>query len=179
MEAAMVDRRQQRIVVGVSGSWASQAALGWAVGEAMLRSAALHVVHIWDPTRHTAPYATGACRTTEEERQSARDRLAAAMRAEFGLATPECITAVLAEGLPERVLVELSAGIDLLVLGSAAVAAPAGRSAGPVVRACLMHARCPLMIITTTVGPPGIIKGRQLTPPRDGSLQDAAGIGAV
>jgi nucleotide-binding universal stress UspA family protein len=167
------------MVVGVSGSWASQAALGWAVGEARLRSAALHVVHVWDPAGHPAPYATAARRTAEQERQSACDRLAAAMRAEFGLVTPDGITVELAEGLPERVLVELSAGIDLLVLGSATVAVPVGRSAGPVVRACLMHARCPLMIITTTVGPPGIIKARQLTAAHDVSLPHAARIGAV
>jgi nucleotide-binding universal stress UspA family protein len=175
----MIDRRQQRIVVGVSGSWASQAALGWAVGEARLRSAALHVMHVWDPTRHPAPYATGASLTTEQERQSARDRLGAAMLAEFGPVTPEGITAELTEGLPERVLVERSAYIDLLVLGSAAVAVPVGRSAGPVVRACLMHARCPLMIITTTVGPPGIIKARQHTPTSNVSFPHDAGIGAV
>jgi len=76
------------------------------------------------------------------------------MRTEFGTTPPDGVTAELAEGAPERVLVERSAGIDLLVIGSAAVAEQPGWSAGPVVRACLMKARSPLVIITTTVRPP-------------------------
>ena len=150
----MTKNRQQRIVVGVSGSLAFSAALGWAAEEARLRKAKLHVVRAWDPTRHAAPYAAvGVMPTAEEQQAAARDGLAAAMRAEFGPAAPNGVTAELAEGVPERVLVDRSADADLLVLGVTAPAWLAGRSAGPVVRACLARARCPVVVIG---GPDGV-----------------------
>src|SRR5262249_24156422 len=135
-------------VVGVSGSRASGAALSWAAEEARLRGARLHVVRVWDPARHTAPYAAvGATPTGEEELASARDGLAAAIRAEFGPATPDGVTAEMAEGVAERVLVDRSADADLLVLGVSTPTWMAGRSAGPVVRACLARAWCSVVNI--------------------------------
>jgi nucleotide-binding universal stress UspA family protein len=151
----MSNDRQQLIVVGVSGSPASGAALSWAAEEARLRGARLHVVRVWDPARHAAPYAAvGATPTGEEELASARDGLAAVMRAEFGPVTPERVTAELAEGVPERVLVDRSAGASLLVLGVTSPAWLAGRSTGPVVRACLARAQCPVVVIGDAGGVP-------------------------
>jgi nucleotide-binding universal stress UspA family protein len=151
----MTNDRQQLIVVGVNGSPASGAALGWAAEEARLRGARLHVVRVWDPARHAAPYAAiGATPTGEEERAAARDGLAAAMRAEFGPVAPGGVTAELAEGVAERVLVDRSAVADLLVLGVTNPAWLAGRFAGPVVRACLARARCPVVIIGDANGAP-------------------------
>jgi len=144
----MTRNRQQHIVVGVSGSRASGAALSWAAEEARLRKASLHVVWAWDPARHAAPYAAvAAVPVGEQQRTAARSRLTAAIRAEFGPATPDDVTAELAEGVPERVLVDRSANADLLVLGVTAPAWLAGRSAGAVVRACLAGARCPVVAI--------------------------------
>lgn len=151
----MSDDRQQLIVVGVSGSPASADALSWAAEEARLRSARLHVVRVWDPARHAAPYAAvGTAPTGEEELASARDGLTAAMRAEFGPVTPDGVTAELAEGVPERALVDRSAGASLLVLGVTSPAWLAGRSAGPAVRACLARARCPVVVIGDANGVP-------------------------
>jgi nucleotide-binding universal stress UspA family protein len=101
---------QPRIVVGVSGSAASQAALRWAAAEADMRHAALHVVHVWDPVRRRAPYAPSSAGPAEEQDgQAAEDRLAAVTRAVFGPALAGRVTAELAQGRPERVLVEHSA----------------------------------------------------------------------
>ena len=151
----MSNDRRQLIVVGVSGSPASGAALSWAAEEARLRGARLHVVRAWDPARHAAPYAAvGAAPTGEEELASARDGLAAAMRAEFGPVAPNGVTAELAEGVPERVLADRSVGANLLVLGVTSPAWLAGRSAGPVVRACLARARCPVVVIGDADGVP-------------------------
>lgn len=148
-------RNRQHIVVGVSGSPASGAALSWAAEEAGLRKARLHVIRVWDPARHAAPYAlVSAMPTREEKRAAAGAGLAAVMRAQFGPATPGGVTAELAEGVPERVLVDRSADADLLVLGVTGPAWLAGRSAGPVVRACLARARCPVVIIGRADGGP-------------------------
>jgi nucleotide-binding universal stress UspA family protein len=148
----------RRIVVGVSGSPASQAALSWAAREARLRNAALHVVHTWDPVPHRAPYAQPSSQTREQQRQTAHGRLADVLRGAFGPATPQWVTAELAEGVPERVLVQRSGGTGLLVIGATTLADPLGRPAGPVVRACVTHAHCPLVIIGVTAGQPGITR---------------------
>jgi nucleotide-binding universal stress UspA family protein len=109
---------------------------------------------VWDPARHAAPYAAvGARPTGEEDQAAARGGLAAAMRTEFGSARPECVTAELAEGVPDRVLVDRSVRADLLVLGTSSPASLAGRAAGPVVRACLARCRCPVVVIGSSETP--------------------------
>jgi nucleotide-binding universal stress UspA family protein len=144
----MTNDRKQLIVAGVSGSLASRAALSWAAAEARLRRASLHVVRVWDPVRRAAPYAAVDATPTCGERQAeARHGLAAALRAEFGPAMPDDVTFELAEGVPERVLVDRFGGADLLVLGVTASSWLHGRSTGPVVRACLARARCPVVVI--------------------------------
>ena len=138
----------REIVVGVSGSLASRIALNWAADEARLRDARLRVVKVWDPARHAAPYArVGTLPTCDEERATACGGLVAAIRAEFGPVPPDNVSVELAEGVPERVLVDRSAAADLLVLGVTTPAWLTGRSPGPVVRACLARSRCPVTVI--------------------------------
>ena len=147
----MNEADQQRVVVGVNGSRASQAALRWAAAEARLRKAALHVVYALDPTSQHAPYAPMEGIPTRDQVQVvAGVGLGAAVRAAFGPELPAWVTEEVADGVPERVLVDLSGGADLLVLGGTTAAATAsivGRSAGPVIRACLMCARCPVVVV--------------------------------
>jgi nucleotide-binding universal stress UspA family protein len=139
----------QRIVVGVKRSAASLAALRWAAAEARLRHATLHVVHAWEPAARRASYAIlGDSPVGGQERLRARDNLAAIMRAAFGAEVPAGTTAEITEGMAERVLVHRSRDAGLLVLGAAADAGTTGRPAGPVIRACMRSARCPLVIIT-------------------------------
>jgi len=143
--------RQHHIVVGVSGSPASRTALSWAAEEATLRQAGLRVVRAWDPARHAAPYASaGALPTCDEERGTAYGGLVAAVRAQFGPFPRDGVTVELAEGVPERVLVDRSADADLLVLGMTAPAWTTGWPPGPVVRACLARSLCPVAVIAGT-----------------------------
>jgi nucleotide-binding universal stress UspA family protein len=143
--------QQQNIVVGVSGSPASRSALSWAAEEAKSRRAGLRVVRVWDPAKHAAPYArVGAVPTCDEDRATACNGLAAAVRAEFGPVPPDHVIVELAEGVPERVLVDRSTGADLLVLGMTTPAWLSGRSPGPVVRACLARSGCPVAVIAGT-----------------------------
>ena len=151
----MKENGQQRILAGFSGSPASLTALRWAIDEAGLRRADLQVVRVWDPARHAAPYASAGQRPACDEQETAvRAGLAAAMRAVFGLAVPDGVSAEVAEGRPERVLVARSATADLLVIGEAMPPLSVGQSAGPVVRACLAHASCPVVIVGSAVGQP-------------------------
>ena len=144
----MTEPAKQRIVVGVHRSAASMAALRWAAAEARLRRTTLSAVHAWEPPARRASYAIlGNSPDGERERRQAHDDLAAIIRAAFGGHVPEDITAEVAEGIAERLLVDRSRDASLLVLGAAASAGLAGRPAGPVTRACMRSARCPLVII--------------------------------
>jgi nucleotide-binding universal stress UspA family protein len=144
----MGDTTPSRIVVGVSGSRASLSALRWGADEARLRGACLHVIRAWDPTSHAAFYA-GASHvpTPAEKRTAAHVGLATALRSVFGPDTPSWVTAELAEGVPERTLIARSADARLLVLGVTTPAVETEHSEGPVVRACLLHALCPVVIV--------------------------------
>jgi nucleotide-binding universal stress UspA family protein len=144
----MSEHGQQRIVVGVDRSEAALAALEWAAAEARLRKASLHVVHAWEPVTYHASYAVvDDWPTGEQERLRAGADLAAVMRAVFGAEGAANVTQELAEGVAERVVVARSAGADLLVLGADTPERLAGRPAGPVIRACMSHAQCPVVII--------------------------------
>jgi nucleotide-binding universal stress UspA family protein len=153
LEAVVTEPVQQRIVVGVKRSATSLAALRWAAAEARLRHATLHVVHAWEPAARRASYAIlGDNPVGGQERLRAKDNLAAIMRAAFGTEVPAGITAEIAEGMAERVLAQRSRDAGLLVLGATADAEMTGRPAGPVIRACMRSARCPLVIITAAAG---------------------------
>jgi|SRR6185437_931799 len=136
------------VVVGVNGSRASAAALRWAAEEADRRHARLRVVLGWSP-RSDASYALADGRPTpEQQRLTAGETLTTQLRSVFGSALPRRITAEVATGAAERVLVEESADADLLVLGSATPRYSQARSVGPVVRACLSRARCPVVVVS-------------------------------
>ncbi len=134
-----------RIVAGVHGTAASDAALDWAAREARLRRAELHLVLARDPAvSRLAPYAhpaDPACGDT-----SAVWLAEAAARA-ARLLPPGRVTTELAAGLPARVLADRAAGASLLVLGTA----PSG-FLGPVARACLLQAPCPVVIVALGSG---------------------------
>lgn len=136
------------VVVGASGSRASAAALRWAADEADRRRARLRVVRAWSPV-FDAPYAPADIRPApEQQRQAAGEALSALLRRVFGSRLPQRVTAEVTEGVAERLLVAESARADLLVLGSAAPPYSQARSVGPVVRACLSRAQCPVVVVS-------------------------------
>jgi nucleotide-binding universal stress UspA family protein len=149
----MKETARQEIVVGVSGSRASVAALRWAVDEARRRCARLSVVCAWDHSR-PAPYADRSEGRARSDAQAAmRSSLAAAMRTALGPVPPAEIEAEMAEGAAERVLIDRSAVADLLVLGAARPQQAVGLPVGPVIRACLARAGCPVVVVRASLGP--------------------------
>lgn len=142
---------QPIIVVGVSGSAASVAALRWAAAEAGRRNALLRVVRSWQvPER--APYAPcgGQLRVTQL-RAIARRELADAVSSIFASGAPANIETAFTEGCPERTLIDQSLDADLLVLGAHPAPSPSEPSVGPVVRVCLGRAYCPVVVIRMDV----------------------------
>jgi nucleotide-binding universal stress UspA family protein len=126
---------------------ASLAALRWAVREAGLRESALQVVRAWEDTaKRVAPYASHTGRPAgAEDHHRVAGRLQADVAGALGPSPLVPVLVQVAEGLAARVLLDHAAGADLLVLGSARCA-PDG--IGPVARACLRHAPCPVVVVS-------------------------------
>ncbi len=142
------------IVVGVSGSSASVGALRWGADEAAREHGTLRVVRTWksEPRAFYAHPASGP-QDAARQHQLACDALASTMTAVLGSEALSKVASEVIEGIAERVLVDQSAGADLLVLGSAS-GLTAGRSIGPVIRGCLSRAHCPVVVVGPE-GPPG------------------------
>src|ERR1700722_3665147 len=138
----------QRIVVGVDGSAESAAALRWACREAALRGAEGHAGHVREANCHSlASYAAPASPTAEDE----VEEIWRSAAAEHGDSVQ--IRTEVADGLAARVLLDRCAGADMLILGTVSDVPGASRSAGPVIRACLRRAACPVVVISAAQDP--------------------------
>ncbi|GII82224.1 hypothetical protein Ssi03_02140 [Sphaerisporangium siamense] len=141
----MSEERVERIVVGVDHRAESRGALAWAAAEAFRRGADLVVVHALEAPS-PAPYAPVA-RRAEAERRRARERAAldravAAIEERYpGLVVDRHLSG----DNPVRDLLWHCEAADLLVVGSA----PGGPEThlGPLLLACLRHARCPIVVV--------------------------------
>lgn len=139
----------RRIVVGVDGSAESVSALGWACHEAALRTAEVHAVYVWETPCHAMASYASASRSTSarppgDGAGAARSVL---WRAVGSVDTGEVrVRAEVAEGLAARVLLDRACGADMLVLGAGA-RSDTLHSAGPVLRACVRRAPCPVVVI--------------------------------
>jgi nucleotide-binding universal stress UspA family protein len=132
----------RRIVVGVDGSVESTAALRWACREASLRGAEVHAVHGWEaPCHSVASYAVPA-----QAPVPSADELWGTVLGEY--ASSLRIRTEVTEGLAARVLLDRCIGADMLVLGSSSDVPGPLRPAGPVIRACLRRAPCPVVVIS-------------------------------
>jgi nucleotide-binding universal stress UspA family protein len=144
----------RRIVVGVNGSLESVAALRWACREASLRGAEVHAVHVREELCHSlASYAAPPPATANVTDEVAVDigDLVRSVQAEQGADVQVHMEIV--DGLAARILLDRCAGADMLILGTAGDVPGELRSAGPVIRACLRRAPCPVVVISTGPDP--------------------------
>lgn len=147
--------RDSKIVVGVHGTAASDAALEWAVQEARLRGTRLHLVLAHDRGAfQRAPYARPEARDDTDA-----DTLAEAAARTARMLPADRVTAVLVDGLPAKVLAGSAPGAELLVLGAARSPGCMADVIGPVARACLRHAPCPVVIVAEDARRPAVIPG--------------------
>lgn len=145
----------RRIVVGVDGSAESAAALRWACREAALRGAEVHAVYAREaPVHSMASYARCAVRAEARPGEVDVDVMWRSVMPD--LAPGVLVRTEVAEGLAARLLLERCEGADMLVLGTAGDvpgASGSTRSAGPVIRACLRRAPCPVVVISEAQEP--------------------------
>jgi nucleotide-binding universal stress UspA family protein len=146
---------QAKIVVGISGSAASSAALRWAAAEGRLRGANVEAVYAWEWSGGLhAPYAPLAGRSSrEDERRAAADMARQAVD-ELG---EDHVESAVVEGPPARVLLNAAAGADLLVLGADEADAEPYPVINPIVAACLLRANCPVVVVL-----PGMLHDRSV-----------------
>jgi nucleotide-binding universal stress UspA family protein len=94
-----------------------------------------------------ASYAVPAPRSSGGSWGAARDVLRRSVSEAVSLFPGVKVRTEIAEGLAARVLLDHAADADMLVLGHAAHGPDPYRAAGPVIRACLRAARCPVVVI--------------------------------
>jgi nucleotide-binding universal stress UspA family protein len=151
-ESGMQQDNEHRIVVGVSGSKASIAALRWAAEQARDRHARLDVVRAWEDPPPRAPYALERSVSGEAGPAEAGRQLQSIVRTALGTPDATMANAEVTRGRAARALVDRCSGADMLVLGAHQPANPVGHPAGPppvgpVIRACLRGAPCPVVIV--------------------------------
>jgi nucleotide-binding universal stress UspA family protein len=134
-----------RIVVGVDGSEMSVRALRWAARQADLTGAGVEVVACWDwPSSYGWGSPLPADYRPDADTEAALDEiLATARQAHPGVTFRPRVV----EGHPARVLVEASAGADLLVVGSRGHGEFAGMLLGSVSGHCVTNAHCPVLVL--------------------------------
>src|SRR5208337_1385344 len=98
----------ETIVVGVDGSDASKAALGWAASLAELTGATIVAVHSWGPI-----YPVGV-----DPEQGARTHITRVLEEVLGADRAEATRLVVSPDAPGHLLVHEAADADLLVVGS-------------------------------------------------------------
>lgn len=137
------------IVVGVDGSPAGAAAIGFAFEEASVRGARLRALLAWTHPVSTGPgdmvplvHDLGILAADEQRLLS---EALAGRRAEY----PDVeVVAETVRGRAARVLAEASGHADLLVVGSRGRGGFAGLLLGSVGHAMLMRARCPVAVVS-------------------------------
>ncbi len=135
---------ERTILVGVSGSAASLAALRWAKGEAEERGCVLKIILIWQREQRASYAQPPDQRNPTEECTQAWHILTEAVQTALGSGPWRNTSIEAIEGSIEKALVAASEDAHLLVLGS-------GRAdmIGPVVRTCLTEAHCPVVVVSS------------------------------
>ncbi|GII66141.1 universal stress protein [Sphaerisporangium krabiense] len=128
------------VVVGMDGSVASDAAVGFAFAEAAARGARLRVVRVRSGQERVLPSDPGEA---ADETRRLGESLAAHRERHPGVE----VVAQVEDGHPARVLTEASAEADLLVVGSRGRGGFAGLLLGSTSHAVLHHASCPVAVV--------------------------------
>lgn len=137
----------REIVVGVDGSAESKLALRWAIEEARLRGCDVLAVHAWVYPVFVESFMPGEVLFDGALlRSAAEELLEAAVGEVAGAAGDVPVRRVTVEGEPVEVLVEASAGAELLVVGTRGAGGFGGLRLGSVSHRCTQEALCPVVV---------------------------------
>ncbi|WP_161952587.1 universal stress protein [Actinoplanes sp. TFC3] len=136
------------IVVGVDGSPGSRKALVWAAAEAADHGAGLLVLNVWE---HTLLPPAGSISVSEhyvpDPSQRTADDLVEVIKEELGEDPPVFVQSQVRQGRPAKVLIDESAGADLLVVGKRGHGGFAGLVLGSVSQHVAAYAKCPVTVV--------------------------------
>ena len=141
----MADSPEKRIVVGVDGSESSIQALEWAARQAEYTGAVLEAVTTWEwPTSYgwVAPVGNGW--DPQVDAGKILDEIVSRLLKAHPNIT---VRRGVVEGRPAPVLIELSRGAELVVVGSRGHGEFAGMLLGSVGEHCVSHAHCPVLVL--------------------------------
>jgi nucleotide-binding universal stress UspA family protein len=135
------------ILVGVDGSRGSRKALTWAAAEAAEHGADLVVLHVWE--RKIMPPAGNPSVPTGEVPDEGPDatELIQVIKEELGDDPPVLAQPRVKHGRPAEVLIEESAGANLLVVGTRGHGGFAGLVLGSVSQHVAAYAQCPVTVV--------------------------------
>jgi nucleotide-binding universal stress UspA family protein len=141
----MVEAQEHRIVVGVDGSKPSVDALAWAAQQAQLTGAVLEVITTWEwPTSYGFGLVVPEGWNPSQDAQKVLDDAIESL----GQVHPGVtIRPRIIEGHAAPVLVAVSEGADLLVVGSRGHGEFAGMLLGSVSEHCVTNAHCPVLVL--------------------------------
>jgi nucleotide-binding universal stress UspA family protein len=138
----------QTIVVGVDGSPGSRKALTWAAAEAADHGANLTVINVWE---HTLLPPAGSVSVSEhyvpDPSQRTAEDLVQVIKEELGEEPPVLVQPQVKQGRPAKVLIEESAGADLLVVGERGHGGFVGLVLGSVSQHVAAYAKCPVTVV--------------------------------
>ncbi len=149
MKAESSGQSDRRIVVGVDGSESSKEALAWAVRQAALTGAVVEAVTAWEfPNTYgyPAPIVEGV-----DFAKLATETVTDAIAEVSADHDADAIRYRVVEGNAARVLVDASAGADLLVVGSRGHGGFVEALLGSIGQHCVQHAACPVVVIRDSV----------------------------
>ncbi len=134
-----------RIVVGIDGSPAAANALEFAIEEAQLRHAELHVTYAYTVMAMPVTGSTGHD-YYEQVETSAKEFLE---QAKSDAPSTEGLTVewLGVPGNPAEVLIEASKDATILVVGSRGVGGFLGLLMGAVSTQCVHHSHCPVLVV--------------------------------
>jgi nucleotide-binding universal stress UspA family protein len=139
------------VLVGVDGSPESGAALKYAVAEANRRGARLRVVSTYFPEYsvhgRTEPVTASEAGVEVDLEQEIRHMVEDALA---GDALPQPAEIVVAAGPAAGALIDASGEVDVLVLGHRGRGGFASMLLGSVSLQCVLHARCPVIVVRPT-----------------------------
>lgn len=145
-----------RIVVGVDGSEPSRQALRWAAFLADSVGGTIEAVAAWQAVSGWGMMSEGwaALPSDWDPAADAEKALGATIDEVFAEHRPPGLLATVAEGYPAQILLEISRGARMLVVGSRGHGGFSGLLLGSVSAVCAEHATCPVLVLHGSTPPP-------------------------
>lgn len=144
---------RQRVVVGVDGSACSEAALAWALRQAVLLGADLEAVACWQTPVSISSgagygiYVDPSSYDLTGPTAEALEKTVAAASGEVAGAETVAVRTRVVHDYPVKALLEAAEGADLLVVGSRGHSELSSVLLGSVGLHCVTHAPCPVVVV--------------------------------